>query len=547
MAVASLAATSLFAVAAAAQNPTARDIALHVLNRIGYGPTPALLRQLSAGPTAVSSYIAAQLSPPSPLTENATVTAMLAPLSFAPTSTAPEFLLAQTQLRAAYSDWQLNELMTRFWNDHFNRSFSVLRFSPTFAIASGFSQPLADGYAVHHLHADDTFYRGNALTHFDTLLAYTAASASMLVYLDNHLNKAGAPNQNWGRELLELFTMGEFDASTGLPNYNQADVITCARAFTGWTVAVGGTPVQITTAYDPNGPTGHDNGAKTLFQGLTHSWPVPVNTAQLEGNAVLAHLAGMPQTADFVIRKMMTLIFGEHVLVAPMATGYQSMLTGAKSAWGTRGDITAVLNVLLTSPEFVNAADAWRKIKNPLHHDASLLRVMNASPDYGWGPLVETMLASQVMIGAMGQPMFGYETPDGYPMTNIEQLGPGGFVDRIDSAERFMWEPGDLLWHLFWGPGGWTGVLPDPLFDPAALVLDPTHGVAATGGSATNSTDVAVFLVEYFFGDKPIAAADVTRIATYFGTLPTPGTQAYADYLRAGCELIASYIHFDVH
>ena len=530
-----------------AQAPTNRDIAVHVLNRIGFGPTPALSSQLEAGPAAVTSYIASQLNPVNPHLDNAVVQALMAQLTSQPPPAGhlPAFqgdnthiflLQSAAEMRAAFADWQLNELMTRFWNDHFNRSFGVNRFQPVFF-------PNGDNYAVWFLLKDDEFYRNNALGQFGDLLEYTAGSVSMLLYLDNYLNKANGANQNWARELCELFTMGEANASTGTSNYDQQSVIDVARCFTGWTVTnIGGTPPQIVASFDPNGPNGHDATVKNLFVGTPHPLTVPAGgTAQVDGLLVLNHLAGLPATADFVVRKLMVQFFGAHVFTNP---AYQTLLANAKAQWGPRGDIKAVLAVLLNSPQFVGAADRWQKIKSPLHSNVSLIRAVGAAPDWGGGPVIDTMTTTLFAVESMGQPVFSFETPDGYPMSNIEQLGVSGFADRVDSAERCAPE-----WSDPWFPLWFSGLLVDVFFDPAAAVLDPGIGLAAAGGNPSNPPEVAAYLARLYFGDKVLQPNDLFHIEQDLGPAPLPptGSVAYRDRLRIACELIASFTHFSIH
>jgi uncharacterized protein (DUF1800 family) len=477
---------------------------------------------------------------------------MVPPLSLTAQAQDAAFLALQgrAHVYAIYSDWQLREVMTRFWNDHFNRSFSVIRFSPYFYLLSPPPPAGIDGddYATWFLQQDDDFFRANAFGTFRNLLGHVSGSVSMLLYLDNYLNAAGASNQNWARELCELFTMGEVNASTGVRNYVQADVLEVARCFTGWTVTNSATAPPLVSATFNNAI--HDTGGKSIFQTIHPPATTPVHpltvlaggTAQFDGDRVLDHLASIDATKDFVIRKLMVLFFGENVVAAPMAANYQAMLASAKVAWGQFGDIQAVLNVLLTSTEFTGAAEQWQKVKSPLHATASLARCFVASPDWGAGPDHWTLYMPAYFVEIMGQPLFSFETPDGFPMSNSEQMAVSGLADRALSGERLFPDVGDPGFDLFLA----TGLLVDFLFDPA---LDVAAEMTNEGLDPSDATHIAGFLMRRVYGDRPLPA-EVNRIAAELllpGPLPPAGSGAWGHHLRVACELLASFTYFSLY
>ena len=128
-----------------------------------------------------------------------------------------------TQYRQIFSRRQLYEVMVEFWSDHFNIH-------------------LLNGLGPTLKPADDIqVIRAHALGNFGDLLRASAHSPSMLFYLDNYLNQASAPNENYARELMELHTLG-VDGG-----YTEADVKEVARCFTGWTIRFPG---------DSSGPYG---------------------------------------------------------------------------------------------------------------------------------------------------------------------------------------------------------------------------------------------------------------------------------------------------
>ena len=137
-------------------------------------------------------------------------------------------------------------------------------------------------------------FRRLGMGSFPNLLLELSRDPAMVYYLDNCMSHKGAINENYGRELLELFSLGV--GMDGHPNYTEDDVQACARAFTGWTIA------NLIPRY-PNGqyishfvynPDDHDDGEKT-FLGQTGRW---------NGEDVVDIIAGQPATARFVSRHL---------------------------------------------------------------------------------------------------------------------------------------------------------------------------------------------------------------------------------------------------
>src|SRR5437870_666669 len=176
--------------------------------------------------------------------------------------------------RMVHTRRQFEEKLTLFWHNHFATAISKV---PDLLM---FGQNLT--------------LRQKALDRFDDLLLKVAQDAAMLVWLDGITNVRGKPNENFARELQELFTMGITDVVTGEQNYTEDDVKEIARAFTGWKPA----PPR-----DPNNPFGfgfvvnpaeHDNGAKTIYG----------QTGNFGGEDVVTIIAARRATARFLARKM---------------------------------------------------------------------------------------------------------------------------------------------------------------------------------------------------------------------------------------------------
>jgi uncharacterized protein (DUF1800 family) len=211
-------------------------------------------------------------------------------------------------------------------------------------------------------------------------------------------------NENYGRELLELHTLG---VNGG---YTQADVINVARAFTGWTI------------FDPNrygefhfNPQMHDRAEKVVL-GRTF----PRGGGEDEGLKIIDMLAVHPSTARFISRKLAQRFVADappQGLVDRVAARFTK----------TDGDLRAVMETLLLSDEFMSEG-AWQsKLKSPLELAASALRALNAD-------VSDTMILAQ-RIGELGQPLYGKAEPTGYPNTGEMWASSASLLGRINFAE----------------------------------------------------------------------------------------------------------------
>ena len=316
--------------------------------------------------------------------------------------------------RAVASNRQLEEVMTDFWLNHFN----------VFA-QKGPPQP----YYLAEYERD--IIRPNSLGRFRDLLGAVAKSPAMLFYLDNarsmvdstrprlaeigrnrgraraqarpQLNQLrnGGLNENYGRELLELHTLG-VDGG-----YTQQDVINVARALTGWTidrpVAGGGFIFR---------PQMHDAGEKLV---LGHK--LRAGRGIEEGEAVLNIVAGHPSTARYIATKLVRRFVSDD---PPKALVDQAAAVFTK----TDGDIREVVRTIITSNEFFSQRAYRSKVKSPFEVVVSAMRAMNAEPD-------STPRTAQV-IAYLGQPLFGHQAPNGYPETGDAWMNTGAILNRIN-------------------------------------------------------------------------------------------------------------------
>jgi uncharacterized protein (DUF1800 family) len=238
----------------------------------------------------------------------------------------------------------------------------------------------------------------------------------MLYYLDNWQSQAPREdfpvppgvrrpgiNENYGRELMELHTLG-VDGG-----YTQADVIAVARAFTGWTI------------YDPQkfaefqfNPAVHDRKEKVI---LGHT--IPAMGGEQDGVQAIEILAHHPSTATFISKKLAQRFVADDpppALVDRMAATFTR----------TDGDLRAVLRTLFTSREF-SSEGAWQtKLKSPLEMVLSAVRAINAD-------VTDTFALAQ-RIADLGEPLYGKLEPTGYPNTGDAWTNTAGVLGRINFA-----------------------------------------------------------------------------------------------------------------
>jgi uncharacterized protein (DUF1800 family) len=316
--------------------------------------------------------------------------------------------------RVAYAvgtNRQLQEVMTDFWLNHFN-------------IYAQKGPP--EAYYLAEYERD--IIRPNSLGKFRDLLEAVARSPAMLFYLDNarsmadstrphlesmqrnrrfqvrrpnQLQRGTGLNENYGRELLELHTLG-VDGG-----YTQQDVINVARALTGWTIrppAMGGGFVFR--------PEMHDAGEKIV---LGHK--LRANRGIEDGEDVLDIVSRHPATAKFIATKLARRFISDN---PP-----QSVIDRAASVFlKTDGDIRETLKSIITSNEFF-AQNAYRsKVKSPFEVVVSAMRALNASPD--------STPRTAGAIAYLGEPLYGHQAPNGYPETGDAWMNTGAILNRIN-------------------------------------------------------------------------------------------------------------------
>ncbi len=362
-------------------------------------------------------------------------------------------LTGQKLLRAVYSKSQLVEVLTDFWFNHFNVS-----------VTSGEAQ-------LHVLSYERDAIRPNVLASFRRLLGATARHPAMLLYLGNTRSAAGARvttafdleireldrlspgdnpslrqqlarqlrwfhrrrtpalraglNENYARELLELHTLG-VDGG-----YRQRDVIEVARAFTGWTTfppAGARDRVEQALVTAETAETARDMGfvveREFVFRADQHDaeakvvldLPLPAGRGIEDGEDVLDLLARHPSTRRHLAHKLAVRFVSERppaVLVGDLEEAWE--LTG--------GDLAELVRTLVRSEEFWSAARR-RKIKSPFELAASALRALDAEVSEP-----RELLKS---ISRMGQPLYAYSAPTGFPDRDDHWVNVGPLLGRLN-------------------------------------------------------------------------------------------------------------------
>ncbi|MEM6529388.1 MAG: DUF1800 domain-containing protein [Chloroflexota bacterium] len=362
---------------------------IHLLNRISYGATPQSIAEVNT--LGYDAYLEQQLNPHQ--IDDSAANAKLAPYT-AVLNLAHQQLLRQAEgrieqslpaaaiLRAAHSRRQLQERMVEFWSDHFNAvSEDILFMMPTY-----YNRDIRD----------------NALGNFRSLVLATAKSPAMLIYLDNFVNVARHPNENYARELLELHTMG-VDGG-----YTEADVEAVARAFTGWTV---NEATENGFIFDP---TTHDTDPKTL---LGHN--LPGGRGIEDGLHVIDIVCRHPATAQFISRKLCIKFVSDR---PP-----QSLVDSTAAVFtANNGEIKPVLRHLFTSPQF--KAATGQKFRRPFDFYIAALRSSGAT--------ITQLEMTHENLETLGQRPYGWLPPNGYPAVATPWLTTNGLLSRWNIAMR---------------------------------------------------------------------------------------------------------------
>jgi uncharacterized protein (DUF1800 family) len=214
------------------------------------------------------------------------------------------------------TDQPLVERMTLFWHNHFTSSLEKVKYAPA-------------------MYRQNELFRREAFGNFGRLLKAVARDPAMLIYLDGVRSVARQPNENFARELLELFTLGE-------GHYTEADIRNAARAFTGWTI-------DRRTGAFRNNEQAHDPGAKTFLG----------QTGPFTGDDIVAILLKQPRTAELVVEKL----WREFVSLKPDPAEVKRLAGILRSG---NYEMKPLLRAMFLSPAFREPTNRGALIKSPV-------------------------------------------------------------------------------------------------------------------------------------------------------------------------------------
>ncbi len=261
----------------------------------------------------------------------------------------------------------LREKMTLFWHNHFATSIAKVQ-------------------NARLMFQQNCTLRTHALGKFGAMLQAVSRDPAMLIWLDSNRNVKGKPNENYARELMELFSLG-------VGNYTEHDVRQAARAFTGWHSD------GETFHFDPRM---HDFGPKT-FLGRTGPW---------DGGDIVRIILEQPAAARFLVRKLYHVLISENAepsaaLLEPLCVSFR------RSDY----DIASLVRTMLSSRLFFSQHAFRRRIKNPVEYVVgtvhAVYRLYGVTAPDEYRPLPPRLLVR--WVNGMGQPLFAPPNVKGWP------------------------------------------------------------------------------------------------------------------------------------
>ena len=279
----------------------------------------------------------------------------------------------------------LSEKMTLFWHSHFATSQQKVRFTPL-------------------LYQQQVMLRRNALGNFDTLLREVARDPAMLIYLDGANSRKGQPNENFAREVMELFTLSE-------GHYSEKDIKEAARAFTGWSVDRDTGQFMFRRGI-------HDYGDKTVLG----------KSGNFDGDQVIGILLSKPETAQFITRKL----WKEFVSPA-VDEGEVAQLAAEFRDSGY--DIAQLMRAMLTSDAFYAPDNRATLIKSPVEFVVGTLKQFDID-----APNLRPFVIASALLG---QNVFSPPNVKGWPggeawINSATLLGRKQLIDRLFRNEDRM-------------------------------------------------------------------------------------------------------------
>jgi len=356
---------------------SARERIAHALRRLSMGPHPDLAATIETPAGAIEAALDLSAPPATPIPVPPPSDDRPRPADLVP-------LVRWWLDRMASPERLIEERLVWFWHDHFATAISKVR-------------------VPHLMYRQHVTVRTHATGSFAELLKAIARDPAMLVYLDGISNRAGEVNENFGRECLELFTVGR------RAPYTQGDVVAMSRACSGWVVKLPGRPrlARLPGApFDPVFvPARHDSGTKRLLG----------RTGAFDLDGALDVVLAQPDTARFVAGKL----YRELVGLEPDTETVRRL--GAEFARGY--EILGLVRAIAAEPAFLSDAAVRTRVRTPVEKLVALLQATGAS--------ATTMRPAVAALLAVGYVPFNPPNVGGYPQ-GVELLGPHQLVHAFD-------------------------------------------------------------------------------------------------------------------
>ena len=273
-----------------------------------------------------------------------------------------------------------------------------------------------------HVSDQIDMFRRNGLSDMKTILTDLSRDPAMIFWLDNNENVNGQPNENYGRELLELFSMG-------VGNYTEDDIKSAARAFTGWTITqpIPEYPTNQTRSDFVYREELHDNGLKTF---LGHS-------GNLNGEQIIEIIVRQEATAKFISRHLYNFFVADE----PQVPAWQleppqdpdAIDALVETYVDTGGEVRAMMRVLFNSEFFKEAR--FKRVKSPAELVAGVVKLLGTHrfPHPGIGAYADAAMT-------MGQELMNPPTVEGWH-TGREWIDGGAMTERINFAVKEFGDP----------------------------------------------------------------------------------------------------------
>jgi uncharacterized protein (DUF1800 family) len=386
-----------FAVAAQAQGVGAAlgaDDARFLLTRTGFAPTEAQVREFAPLSRAAAverllagARAAARAAPPDWVAEPVQRPRLQQMSDEERRAFQQRTITRGFELRAWWmaemlsTDSPLTERMTLFWHNHFTSSLQKVR-------------------VPQLIYRQNLLLRRHALGSFGDLLHAASKDPAMLIYLDAATSRRGAPNENFAREVMELFTLGE-------GRYGERDIKEAARAFTGWSLD----PETLEFRYRPHL---HDDGVKTILG----------RSGGFDGDAVLDILLAQPACAEFIAAKL----WREFVAGEPAQADRAELRRIAGVLRETRYDIKSALRALFNSPRFYAPEHRAGLVKSPVELVVGTVRQL--------GVIYDDALPFAFAVAGLGQNLLAPPNVRGWPggeawITSATLLARKQFAERL--------------------------------------------------------------------------------------------------------------------